>query len=157
FAPFNLSIGPAFRGGLISTAKLKHRLVFSWHHIIFDFWSRGIFINQLLDEYRSLCHRQNSSGPPPRQSYLEYASGQNGAQGTAAISDRITYWRRKLLGAARIRLPQPQTPGPDKQELSATISGQTWRAWRERLRDSGVTPFQGALSLFAIALYRHSG
>ncbi len=45
--PFNLRNGPLIRGQLLQVAEDEHVLVITMHHIVFDEWSIGIFLNEL--------------------------------------------------------------------------------------------------------------
>ncbi|WP_416809160.1 condensation domain-containing protein, partial [Bacillus thuringiensis] len=49
--PFDLEKGPLFRAELICQAENQHILCMCIHHIIFDGWSRDIFLKELTELY----------------------------------------------------------------------------------------------------------
>jgi amino acid adenylation domain-containing protein len=77
--PFDLSLAPLFRVGLIETAPDVHLLMTDMHHIIADGTSVGLIINDFMELYN------NTELPPLQLDYKDYATWQQ----TAAYQERI--------------------------------------------------------------------
>ncbi|MEO7494770.1 MAG: condensation domain-containing protein, partial [Massilia sp.] len=50
-APFDLRTGPLWRARLVTLGEREHVLIFSFHHIVFDGWSLGVFARELFALY----------------------------------------------------------------------------------------------------------
>ena len=62
--PFNLSTGPLFRMKILKLSKEEHILFITFHHIIFDGWSIGIFFQELSVLYNAYASGKEPDLPP---------------------------------------------------------------------------------------------
>ncbi len=111
--PFDLAAAPPFRTTLFSRAGLDHHIVLSAHHIVGDFWSIAL----LMDELGSIYPASSTQGQPqdrgPELRYTDYVRWQQdhlaGPEG-----DRLrAYWAGVLtapLPVLDIATDRPRPP-----------------------------------------------
>ena len=73
-AKFNLETGPLFRTDFLITGESTGVLCFTFHHIIFDGWSAGLFIQELIKTYGSLVKGETPKLLETKLSYHDYVS-----------------------------------------------------------------------------------
>ena len=71
--PFDLELGPLVRGRLIRESEDLHTLLITMHHIVFDGWSMGIFVNELSALYRAYAKGEADALPVLEVQYADYA------------------------------------------------------------------------------------
>jgi amino acid adenylation domain-containing protein len=91
-APFNLDHPPLFRALLIEELAMQHRIVFVWHHIIFDGWSFERFMADLDAAYRNLSEATTAS-----TQFLDWLKA--GAANQHAGIEARAYWQQKLVNS----------------------------------------------------------
>ncbi len=95
--PFNLTKETTSRFMLIKTVGNEFILFYSIHHIAFDGWSLGIFINELNTFYNS-----NESDfdeiPLPVIQYTDYSAIHNRLVEEGNHDQQINYWKQNLSG-----------------------------------------------------------
>jgi amino acid adenylation domain-containing protein len=129
--PFDREQGPLFRALLLRTAADDHLLLFSIDHIVFDFWSIGVFDREL----RALYHAFVADQPCPlvdlRVDIAAYTQWQRHHFTPARVAEHEAFWRRLLEGAPReIALPfdRPSAGQPRTEQLSITLDVELTRA-----------------------------
>ena len=98
--PFDLETGPLLRLTLIKLAEEEHLLLLCAHHIIFDAWSRRIFIQELCTLYQQLGEGLSIQLPVLTRQYPEYASHQRQWWQGEQAQGMLTWWQEKLAGRA---------------------------------------------------------
>ncbi|MFL5280789.1 MAG: amino acid adenylation domain-containing protein, partial [Rhodopila sp.] len=94
--PFDLVHGPVLRVRLFRLAPLDQVLLITFHHIVSDGWSIGIFIREFVALYQAFRDgRDNPLDPLPIQ-YADFAIWQRGWLDDAAIDRGINYWKQQL-------------------------------------------------------------
>ena len=166
--PFDLEIGPLVRGRLIQLAPPtaveddEHVLLITMHHIVFDAWSMGIFINGLSALYAAF--RAGKSDPLPELpiQYADYAAWQRAEMDEAALQIQSAYWKASLADLpATLEVPadHPRLPDIDRVAARARV------ALDDRLTASlqvfsetlDATLFMTLLAAWAALLARLSG
>lgn len=71
---FDLSRGPLCRATLVVLSETRHLLLFSAHHIVCDWWSAGVLMEDLGALYRE--RRGETASLRPSASFAEYARSQ---------------------------------------------------------------------------------
>ncbi|MGA2601025.1 MAG: condensation domain-containing protein, partial [Bryobacteraceae bacterium] len=71
--PFSLESGPLLRVLVLRCPDKRHVLVLTMHHIVFDEWSRGIFLREIVAAYGSLLDGGTAHLDPVRIQYADYA------------------------------------------------------------------------------------
>ena len=96
--PFVLEKGPLLRISLFSVSELETVALFNIHHIIFDGTSFLLFMETLLDAYKTLQAGKTPQPAPSDAHYRDFvAYEQNmltGKEGEA----RLGYWKTQLAG-----------------------------------------------------------
>ena len=62
-SPFDLERGPLFRVHLLSRSASEHVFLLVFHHIIADFWSTAVFLDDFKTAYTALCVGQSGELP----------------------------------------------------------------------------------------------
>lgn len=160
--PFDLSTGPLLRFKLLRQNSQTHVLLLTFHHIIFDGWSAGVFINELAQLYNSYCHGSPTTLNELSIQYADYAYWQRREFDDEAIKSQLEYWKEALSGELpTINLPL-DTPRPARQTYNGaseviTIPQRTAEALRQLSRNHNATLFMTLLAAFNVLLYRHTG
>ncbi|MFD0021695.1 amino acid adenylation domain-containing protein [Streptomyces sp. NPDC058382] len=128
---FDLTTPPLMRFTLVRTAPLRHRLVMTSHHILFDGWSMPHLVRELLELYAT---RGDDSALPrvtPYRTYLGWLAQQDR---TAALDA----WATALAGVeAPTLLAGPGRGGaPGSAELPTTLVLDLDEATTLRLRET---------------------
>jgi len=156
--PFDLEQGPLLRAALFSCADDDYVLVFCAHHIVVDFHSLSI----LLEDFKAHYLRQVPELLGPAASYAGYVAWQ-----TAYLADRCAeqdwqYWRQQLSGEL------PKLELPDERPSSATLTSRggmeivqlppaTLQALKQLAAGRQTTLYTLLLAAFKTLLHRYSG
>jgi amino acid adenylation domain-containing protein len=159
--PFDLSHAPLFRVRLFAVGAADHVLVVTFHHTVFDGWSRSVFLTELDALYGAL--RQNKPSPLeelPVQ-YADFAVWQREQLAGDEVETHRTYWRKQLAGLATVDLPVDR-PRPKQQthrgmRRSFTISPTLAAALKAIGLREKATLFMVTAAAFQTLLYRYSG
>ncbi|GHO70186.1 hypothetical protein KSC_090780 [Ktedonobacter sp. SOSP1-52] len=159
--PMNLAHGPLIRAMLLELSAEDAILVVSIHHIVFDVWSEGIFIRELMTLYQAFAAGQPSPLPALPIQYADFAVWQRQwLQGTV-LNDQIGYWQKQLQNVRELEIPTDHPrqarqghKGAMKEfaldkELSAALIGLS--------RQEGVTVFMTLLTSYMTLLLRYTG
>ncbi|MBK9712877.1 MAG: amino acid adenylation domain-containing protein [Kouleothrix sp.] len=109
--PFDLSKGPLVRATLWKLGPLDHVLLFVVHHIVFDAWSRTIFIREVASLYETYGRGQAPALAPLAIQYADFAHWQRAWLQGARLEQHLAYWRRQLAHAPPAR-PAHRCPPP---------------------------------------------
>ncbi|HEU0251539.1 MAG TPA: AMP-binding protein, partial [Pyrinomonadaceae bacterium] len=74
--PFDLERGPLFRVGLYKRAAGEHIILLTIHHIIFDFWSLGVLLDELGELYVAENSGQATTLAPLALEYTDFVHWQ---------------------------------------------------------------------------------
>jgi amino acid adenylation domain-containing protein len=159
--PFDLARGPLVRGLLVCLGKREHVVFFSFHHIVFDGWSTGIFVRELSALYGARIAGAPSPLPPLPIQYADFAAWQRRWLRGEVLERQLAYWRERLAGIAPLGLvtdrPRPVSPQASGGLRFVAIPP----ALTERLRafsgSRGVTLFMTLLAAFQALLHRYTG
>ncbi len=160
--PVDLKNGPVVRATLLRLGPADHALLFTMHHIIFDGWSRRIFVTELAALYEAFCAGRPSPLPELPLQYADYAVWQRTHLQGDTLDKLLCYWKERLAGApTTLDLPTDR-PRPALQTFrGANQSFVVPEALSDRVisfsRRAGVTPFMTLLAGFQVLLSRYSG
>ncbi len=158
-APFDLTIPPLVRVGLLEQPQSKRRLlVADVHHIIADGVSMGILVKDFLDFY-------NGEEPAPlKLHYKDFALWQE--YGMAAkqgiIQKQENFWKRELANLPPALTLPLDFPRPDIQSFEgATLTRRFDQGLSRELEQLAIaeeaTLYMALLSLYYILLSKWSG
>ncbi|HEX3531123.1 MAG TPA: condensation domain-containing protein, partial [Thermoanaerobaculia bacterium] len=159
--PFSLAQGPLVRGLLMRLSTTDYAVLFSFHHIIFDGWSVGIFVRELSALYTARIANAPSSLPPLQIQYADFAAWQRQWLQGEVLARQIEWWREQLTGVPVLELPTDR-PRPILAKApsglrSVVIPPALTESLRTFSRNRGVTLFMTLLAGFQALLHRHTG
>lgn len=159
---FDLENGPLLRAQLFSTAADDHVLVFCAHHIVVDFRSLVILLDELKGGYAAQIAGWTAPLPPLTARYDDYIAWQNVYLDSEQAEQDLHYWQQQLQG----ELPKLELP-LDRPRASATayrggaetlsIDPHTTQKLRKLAGSSNATLYTVLLGLFNVLLHRYSG
>ncbi len=91
---FDLGRPPLVRLALVRTSEETHRLLWSFHHLLFDGWCFSILLGEVFALYAAAVAGREAHLPPPPRPFRDYIAWL--AERDEAEAER--YWRRTLRG-----------------------------------------------------------
>ncbi|AFE10580.1 Long-chain-fatty-acid--CoA ligase [Corallococcus coralloides DSM 2259] len=158
--PFDLEKGPLLRATWIRLDANDHVLALVLHHIVFDIWSMGVLVREVLALYDAFSHGRQATLPPPKIQYADWAVWQRGSAQQAVLEKQLAYWRERLTGLEMLELPtdHPRAgAGVRGGALPFRIQQGPWEALKAHARKEGVTPFMVLLAALEVVLAHESG
>ncbi|NOK22983.1 condensation domain-containing protein, partial [Corallococcus carmarthensis] len=158
--PFDLEHGPLLRATWVRLDANDHVLVLVLHHIVFDIWSMGVLVREVLALYDAFSHGRPAALPPPRIQYADWAVWQRGSAQQAVLEKQLAYWRERLTGLEMLELPtdHPRTgSGVRGGALPFRMQQGPWEALKALARKEGLTPFMVLLAALEVMLAHESG
>ena len=153
---FDLSTAPLFKALLIQTADDEFQLSLTFHHIIFDGWSKGVFYRELLELYRG------EELEPTGIQYAEYSAWLENRL-TLVGPKQLGYWKGRFAESpVPLELPMRGTrPAVQDHKRGARHLFEIPRVLAEKVpgvsKREGSTVFMFLLAAFKTLLYRYSG
>ncbi len=92
--------------------QARHRLLFTFHHILLDGWSLPLLLREVFGRYEALARGEayRAATPPPFRDYLAWLQDQD----QVAAEE---FWRRELAGfSAATPLPGDRGRGSDREQ-----------------------------------------
>ena len=157
--PFEVEKGPLLRVQLLRLADREHVLFLSFHHIVFDAWSMGVFFRELSALYPAF----RNGGAPSLESlaiqYGDFTDWQRDWLTGDVLAEQLAYWKVQLADAPGVlelptdrARPAVQTSRGDR--LSFVLPGSLSAALRTLSRREGATLFMTMLAAFHTLLGR---
>lgn len=162
YRPFDLERGPLLRVSLFTRSEREHVLLLVVHHIIIDFWSLAI----LLDELSTLYPAESAGVKAPLSrlgaDYTDYVRWQAKMLEEPEGERLWAYWRKQLGGQLpvlqlRTDRVRPAIPSYRGGSNDFTINAELSCRLRELSKALGATPYATLLTAFQILLSYHSG
>src|SRR5215208_228674 len=158
---FDLATGPLFRVKLIKLKPDEQFLFFAVHHIVFDGWSNGVLVSEIITSYHAFSKNEPSPLPELPIQYADFATWQRKRMSGDFLDQELGYWKEQLSGIpASINLPREQietTPRGGGAELSLMLSSELTRRLLSLTKQEGATAFMLLLAAFQTLLHRYSG
>jgi amino acid adenylation domain-containing protein len=160
--PFDLETGPLLRVHLFERSKQEHVLLVVVHHIVTDFWSQGLLLQELDALYPAARAGEEGAVPPPAMLYRGFVRWQREMLAGEAGERLRAYWRERLAGELPVlELPLDRPRPPVQTYGGATCRLRLPRDLSARLaalgRERGATLFMTLLAAFKALLYRYTG
>jgi amino acid adenylation domain-containing protein len=159
--PFNLSAPPLLRVTLLEGSRWGHVLVVAVHHIVADFWSLELILNELGVFYGARAGAEEAL-PEPKLEYLDYVRWQRALLDGPGGEQHWEFWRDRLSGD----LPALDLPTDHSRKPLQTFNGSSEdfrldRALTDSLksvgRRRGATLMMALLAGFETLLHRYTG
>jgi amino acid adenylation domain-containing protein len=158
--PFDLEQGPLLRASLLQLNDREHILVLAMHHIVFDAWSIGVLVQEVVTLYEAFTSGQPSPLPELPVQYADFAHWQRSWLQGETLDRHLDYWKGQLADLTTLELPTDR-PRPPVQSFrgarqSLTMPGSLVSSLYELSRNQGVTLFMTLLAAFQTLLHRYT-
>ena len=159
--PFDLAQGPLLRCTLLQLSEQEHMLLFTMHHIVFDYWSFGLITSELSAFYQAFSTRKPASLPELPIQYADFAVWQRQQLQGEKLELQLSYWKRQLEDAPPLlQLPTYRPRSSVQTYRGANQSFLLPKNLIESLQaiaqKAETTLFMALLSTFKILLYYYS-
>ena len=160
--PFDLTKGPLLRASLLQLDAEKYVLLLTLHHIIFDGWSIGVFLQELAALYEAFSIGKPSPLPELSIQYADFAIWQREWLAGDRLQTQLNYWKNQLSGVPPLLELPADRPRPPAQTYrgakeSFLIPRTLTEAIKKLSRQENVTLFMTLLAAFKTLLYRYTG
>jgi amino acid adenylation domain-containing protein len=159
--PFELAVGPLFRFRVLKLGAEEHILLMTFHHIISDGWSMGIFYRELGTAYTAFCAGQPPSLTDLPIQYADYAVWQRAWLQGEQLDRQLAYWREQLEGVSNLMLPtdfpRPAIQAYRGARVTLAITPAITNGLKALSLEAGATLFMTLLAAFQVVLQRWSG
>ncbi len=159
--PFDLERGPLLRVHLFSRAPEEHVLLLALHHLVTDFWSLAVLVDELGALYAA-TETGAQAEITPLPAYADYVRWQAELLASPAGERLWAYWRGRLAGelpALNLPTDRPRPPvqtyNGDAQALR--LSADLTRRLRDLGRAHDATLYMTLLAAFQALLFRYTG
>lgn len=156
--PFDLGRGPLWHTDLLRIAPGDHVLVVTFHHVISDGWTLGIFLREFLAAYEAMAAGRAPGLPCPRYSYADALRAV--AVPSARRARVLEHWKERLADAPRgVSLPGGASGDGDVRGGSRVfvLEAATAAGLRAVARRAGTSEFSAVAAVFAGWLGRWCG
>lgn len=154
--PFDVSQAPLWRATLVQTQDHEWLLAFTFHHIIFDLFSKGVFLKELAAFYN------DEVMPPLDIQFKDFACWQQGPFAQAALARQMAFWENTLAeGVPELLLPvdRPRQPAMANRgdSMPFQFGADLTQALGVLCRSHNVSMYMWLLAAFNVLLQRHTG
>lgn len=159
---FDLSQGPLLRALLLRLEDEEWLLLLTFHHIIFDGWSIGVFFQEVATCYQAWLSGDEPALAPLPIAYADYAIWQREQEKQGAYADHRAYWQKQIQNAPTLlELPTDYTRPAISNFAGDWEPVRVSRDLTDRLqalaRQEGCSLFMVLLAAWFTLLYRYSG
>ena len=158
---FDLSQGPLLQFMLIQLSETEWVLLLNFHHIVFDEWSSGVFIQELGALYTAFKHHQPSPLTDLPIQYADFAHWQREYLQGEVLESQLSYWRQQLKQVAVLDLPTDRPHAQAQRYRGTTQQLELPQGLMDALealsQQAGVTLFMTLLAAFQTLLHRYTG
>jgi len=160
--PFDLATGPLLRLLLLRSGEREHLLLPTFHHIVCDGWSIGVFTEELKTLYEAYSSGRPAPLPELPIQYADYTLWQRDRLQGERLQQQVSYWKRQLHNAPPIiELPKDFSPAENQPVRTAsqviTLPLLLSDSLKQLSRQEDVTLFMTLLAAFKLLLSRYSG
>ena len=147
---------------LVRLGREEHVLLLTFHHLVFDGWSFGVFFAELEASYAAHLRGKAPSLTRPAAQYADFAVWQRQRLRGELLDDLLAYWRQRFSGyqgllelpADRSRPPLPSFRGGRRRRA---LPGSLVAALKSLARAHAASLFMVLLAAFAALLQRLTG
>jgi amino acid adenylation domain-containing protein len=160
--PFDLSTGPVARFALLRLSEGEHWLLATFHHIVADGWSLGVFQDELLASYAARARGETPALAELAIQYADYAVWQRKLLSEDALASKLAYWRQRLDGAPSLLQLPTDRPRPSIQSyrgahFRAVLPSALCKRVERLATNHDATLFMVLLAAVNVLLSRYSG
>ena len=160
--PFDLERGPVMRVSMFTRSAREHILLLVIHHIVVDFWSLAVILNELGVLYSAEKAGRPTALPPLDLQYTDFVRWQTGMLAGPVGEQLWDYWKKQLAGPLPVLNLPTDRPRPPIQMFRGahydfTLNDELARRLRALAKAEGATLYMVLLAAFELTLYYHSG
>ncbi len=158
---FDLAQAPLFRFRLLHLGEQETMFLANFHHTIFDGWSEGVFLAELLAFYNHLAHGQELGLQALPIQYADYSHWQQTWLRSDQLAAERAFWGKYLDGAQSVLelprdKPRPKVHLFDGAFQRFTLDVDLTRRLRALSRERASTLFMTLQAAFNVFLYRYT-
>ncbi|MEH2355882.1 non-ribosomal peptide synthetase [Nostoc sp.] len=160
--PFDLATEALVRATLVVLSETEQALLVFIHHIVFDGWSVGVFVQELIALYNAYSQGQPSPLTPLPIQYADFAIWQRQWLQGDVLQSQLSYWQQQLKDAPALLSLPTDRPRPAVQTFAGSyhkfaLSVELTDRLAKMSQEQGVTLFMTLLAAFDTLLYRYTG
>jgi len=162
YRPFDLERGPLLRVSLIMRSAREHILLLVVHHIVIDFWSLAILLDELGVLYPAEGADVKVHLPSIDLKYTDYVRWQADMLAGPDGERLWAYWREQLAGRLPVLdlptdRPRPAVPTYQGASHDFTMDAELSSGLKALAKTHGATLYMVLLAAFQVVLSYHSG
>ncbi|OKH59462.1 non-ribosomal peptide synthetase [Scytonema sp. HK-05] len=159
--PFDLETDLLVRASLFKLTEKEHVLQLVMHHMVSDWWSMGVLVNELAAVYQATSNDLPIPLPELTIQYADFAYWQQQSLQQEVLRKQLAYWKEQLTGATSLLELPTDRPRPAIQSYRGAIekfslSKELSEAIAALSQKQGVTLFMTLLAAFQTLLYRYT-
>ncbi len=160
--PFDLERGPVLRVSLFTRSAQEHILVLIVHHIVVDFWSLAVILNELGVLYAAEKVGRPAALPPLDLQYTDFIRWQTEMLASPEGERLWAYWKKQLAGPLPVLNLPTDRPRPPIQTFRGaqhdfTPNDELARRLKALAKAEGATLYMVLLAAFEVMLHYHTG
>ncbi|MGZ4113193.1 MAG: non-ribosomal peptide synthetase, partial [Tumebacillaceae bacterium] len=160
--PFDLEKGPLLRVHLFVRSEQEHLLLLTMHHIITDFWSQGVLMQELQAVYAAMKQGATVELAALPMQFAEHVLQQQNLLDGVQGERMWTYWQKQLSGSLPVLNLPTDRPRPPVQSYrgaahSFKVDGAVVQKIKAYGREQGTTLYMTLLATFQVLLHRYTG
>ncbi|BAT53521.1 Amino acid adenylation [Nostoc sp. NIES-3756] len=160
--PFNLADESLIRTTLVVLSQTEQALLVFIHHIVFDGWSMGVFVQELMALYNAYSQGRMSPLTPLPIQYADFAIWQRQWLQGDVLQSQLSYWKQQLKDAPALLSLPTDRPRPPVQTFAGAyqkfpLSAQLTDRLTKLSQEQGCTLFMTLLAAYDTLLYRYTG
>ncbi len=160
--PFDLSKGPLIRYRVLRLNEEEHWFIITFHHIVCDGWSIGLFTKEVVNVYNAFAQGKPSPLPELPTQYADYALWQRDRMHGGGLESQLNYWRYKLSGAPPgLAIPTDRPKTADNNFIHGgqcfEIPKKLYKSLLELKEREKITLFMVMLASFDALLHHYTG
>src|SRR5579864_3545095 len=156
---FDLARGPVLRVTLLKLGEEDHILLRTFHHIVSDGWSLGVFMREFKDLYEAYSQGRENPLPELPLQFADFAAWQMQEVREGFMDEDLRFWKEHLAGIPEELEIAKDRPRPPVQTYVASACAITLPAEKvAALKRCGrSTLYMTLLTAFAVLMHRYSG
>lgn len=159
--PFDLSQSPLFRVTLLRLGGDEYLLLLNVHHIVVDFWSKGILFQELSTLYEAFSTGEPSPLPELPIQYADFAVWQRQWLQGKLLEVLLDYWRQQLgsnLSEQKLPTDYPRLASQDRRSAyqKLVLPEELTTTLKTLSRREGTTLFPTLLAAFKVLLHSYT-
>ncbi|MGK7873458.1 MAG: condensation domain-containing protein, partial [Xenococcaceae cyanobacterium] len=159
--PFDLQQGSMLRVSLFTCSAQEYIFLLTIHHIVSDFASLWVLMEELQVLYPAYKCSEQASIPPLSVSYADYVRQQEEILASSQGEQLWNYWQKQLAGDLPLLNLPTDFPRPSVQTFRGAshkfkLDEQLTQKLKKLAQENGVTLYTLLLASFQVLLYRYT-